>query len=195
VAWMTPGWRSALKHTAAEADRLGLEMAIASSGGWSETGGPSVRPAEAMKKMVWSETAVRGPASFAGMLSHPPSVNGHFQSIEQERRRPGSTAVPSYYADARVIAYRVPRSEAQRSLTPPRAAYARVTSSVGPIDSAVLSDGDLTRAIRVALPEGGTPAWLQYEYDRPQQVRALTLAAKPAGHSLGASRPPRHFQA
>jgi len=38
LAFMTPGWKDALKFAATEADRLGLEMAIASSPGWSESG-------------------------------------------------------------------------------------------------------------------------------------------------------------
>src|SRR6185312_17346840 len=36
----SPEWLDAVRHAATEADRLGLEMAIFSSPGWSETGGP-----------------------------------------------------------------------------------------------------------------------------------------------------------
>lgn len=41
-----------MKHTATTADSLGLELAIATSAGWSATGGPWVRPAAGMKKLV-----------------------------------------------------------------------------------------------------------------------------------------------
>src|SRR4029079_14626169 len=58
LVWMTPDWKAAFRHAAAEADRLGLEMTRAASGGWSESGGPWVTPAQAMKKVVWSETVV-----------------------------------------------------------------------------------------------------------------------------------------
>ena len=37
LVWMTPEWKDAFRHAGAEADRLGLEMAMAASGGWSET--------------------------------------------------------------------------------------------------------------------------------------------------------------
>ena len=40
LVWMTPEWKEAFRHAGAEADRLGLEMAMAASGGWSETAGP-----------------------------------------------------------------------------------------------------------------------------------------------------------
>src|SRR4051812_19044133 len=38
LVWMTPAWKAAFRHAASEANRLGLEMTMAASGGWSETG-------------------------------------------------------------------------------------------------------------------------------------------------------------
>ena len=60
IVFGSPEWFDAVRHAAAEADRLGLEMSIFSSAGWSETGGPWVKPEEAMKKLVWSETVLDG---------------------------------------------------------------------------------------------------------------------------------------
>src|ERR1035437_2352262 len=37
LVWMTPEWKDALHQAADEARRLGLEMSMAASGGWSET--------------------------------------------------------------------------------------------------------------------------------------------------------------
>ena len=59
LVYMTPEWKDAFKYAATLADQLGLEMAIAGSPGWSESGGPWVPPAQAMKKFVWTETACR----------------------------------------------------------------------------------------------------------------------------------------
>src|ERR1022692_4953978 len=78
LAWMTPEWKDAMRHTAEETHRLHMEIAMAASGGWSETGGPSVKPQAAMKKIVWSETFVQGPVRFSGVLPHPPTNNGRF---------------------------------------------------------------------------------------------------------------------
>src|ERR1035438_6631265 len=75
ILFGSPEWLDAVRHAASEADRLGLEMTIFSSAGWSETGGPWVKPEQAMKKLVWSETAVDGPRNFAGKLPQPPSDN------------------------------------------------------------------------------------------------------------------------
>ena len=60
MVFMTPEWLDALRHTAAEAERLGLEMTMVTSAGWSETGGPWVKPEEAIKKVVWSELQITG---------------------------------------------------------------------------------------------------------------------------------------
>src|ERR1035437_5233808 len=58
LTYMTPDWKDAFHFTAKLADSLHLEMAIAGSPGWSESGGPWVSPADGMKKIVWSETTV-----------------------------------------------------------------------------------------------------------------------------------------
>jgi hypothetical protein len=59
LVYMTPEWKDAFRFTTRLADFLGLEMAIAGSPGWSESGGPWVKPEQAMKKFVWSETSGR----------------------------------------------------------------------------------------------------------------------------------------
>jgi len=70
-----------VRHAAAEADRLGLEMAVFSSPGWSVDGGPWVKPNEAMKKIVWSETTIVGPRKFRGKLPDPPRNNGQIRNV------------------------------------------------------------------------------------------------------------------
>src|SRR5688500_7370538 len=44
LIYMTPPWQDAFRHATELADRLDLEFAIASSPGFSETGGPWVEP-------------------------------------------------------------------------------------------------------------------------------------------------------
>ena len=80
LVYMTPEWQDAFKHTATLADQLGLEMAIAGSPGWRESGGPWVTPAQAMKKFVWSETRVEGGKPFTGGLPKPPAKAGPFSN-------------------------------------------------------------------------------------------------------------------
>jgi hypothetical protein len=44
LVYMTPEWKDAFRFTTELADSLNLEMAIAGSPGWSESGGPWVKP-------------------------------------------------------------------------------------------------------------------------------------------------------
>src|SRR4249919_3893018 len=50
LAYMSPEWKEAFRYAVKLGDKLGMEMAIAGSPGWSETGGPWVLPSEGMKK-------------------------------------------------------------------------------------------------------------------------------------------------
>ncbi len=134
----TPEWLDAVRHAAAEADRLGLEMSIFSSGGWSETGGPWVPPAEAMKKMVWSETEIAGPQKFSGKLPAPPSNNGLFQNTG------GASTDPTFYGDSAVVAFRTPSDEIDLTALKPI-----VTQNSGVVaNGSLLYDGDFTHRRR-----------------------------------------------
>lgn len=60
LTYMSPEWKDAFRYAIALADSFGMETAIASCPGWSNTGGPWVKPEQAMKRLVWSETVVKG---------------------------------------------------------------------------------------------------------------------------------------
>ena len=207
LVWMTPEWKDAFRHAAAEADRLGLEMSMAASGGWSETAGPWVKPEEAMKKIVWSETLVEGPRTFTGGLPHPPSVNGRFQNIAtpQEFDIPEPTDLPgakpapklpppppdpTYYADTKVIAYRVPDGEVRMADLHPR-----VTSSADNLDSAALMDGDLSKSVPLPVPEPGKQVWIQFEFTQPFHAQAFSITAGSASFFSGPAIPDGEVQA
>lgn len=174
IEWGSPEWLDAVRHAAAEADRLGLEMAIFSSPGWSLTGGPWVAPEQAMKKLVWSETEIRGPQSFRKQLPEPPSNNGSFQDMGAGR---GNS--PKFYRDTRVLAFRTPDAEVNLD-----AALPNVAASSGPIDGKAFSDGSYAKAVTIVPPEDGGPAWVQYEFEKPVTMRAFTVAGD-AGIPVG----------
>ena len=108
LAYMTPEWKDAFKHATTLADQMGMEEAIASSPGWSETGGPWVPASQGMKKYVWSETIVEGGKRFNGRLLHPPSNTGPFQNIGIVDSPTAPEAIPRIlvYADVAVIAFK-----------------------------------------------------------------------------------------
>ena len=108
LVYMTPEWKDTFLFTTKLADSLGLEMAIAGSPGWSESGGPWVTPAQAMKKFVWSEIRIEGGKPFTGALPKPPSTTGRFQNMAIEAgfslMNEEEAPAPEFYADAAVIA-------------------------------------------------------------------------------------------
>jgi hypothetical protein len=183
----TEEWYHAVRHSAEDAKRLGLEMSIFSSPGWSEAGGPWVKPEQAMKKLVWSETAVTGPSTFNARLDPPPANEGPVRDSGAGAR----ADAPRFYRDSAVIAYRTPADEVpMASLTP------TVTANDGLIDGAPLMDDSLNTSVNIAAPKDGSPAWLQYKFAKPYTARALTLGCRnrtPVGKIL-ASDDGIHFR-
>jgi hypothetical protein len=201
LVWMTPDWKEAFRHAGAEADRLGLEMSMAASGGWSETAGPWVKPEEAMKKVVWSETQVQGAKKFSGALPHPPTNNGRFQNLplpsdfqfpsnddlpgaKPQPKLPPEPPDPTFYADTVVLAYRLPDTEVSMADLHPR-----VTSSAGTIDATALADGDVSKNVTLPYAPDGKPSWIQFEFDKPFRAQAFTIAAG-VGSTFGGSALP-----
>lgn len=174
LAYMTPEWKDAFKYAIDLGDQFGMEMAIAGSPGWSESGGPWVPPPHGMKKYVWSETLVQGGKPFTGKLSSPPSVTGPFQNIGLVPS--ASQAKPTFYADAAVVAFRQPTDESAEN-----AAEVKITSNGEGLDVSMLSDGDLTKMTNLPIPEPGSESWIQFEYPSPRTVRSVTYVTKDPG--------------
>ena len=191
LVYMTPTWKHAFRFAASEADRLGLELAIASSPGWSETGGPWVKPEDGLKKLVWSELDVTGGDPVAGMLPKPPQIIGPFQTLKVDESGGSllsSTKTPRlpdpYYADIAVLAYPVAETDALPRPT--------VTDSTGAaLDGTLLNDDDLTSAVQLK-PDKSGPASLILRYASPVTIRSARVFL-PGGASYfgGATYLPR----
>jgi hypothetical protein len=185
LVYMTPEWKEAFKYAATLADQLGLEMAIAGSPGWSESGGPWVTPAQAMKKYVWSETRVEGGRPFTAALPKPPSATGPYQNQAGGRGGFGGQPAtqppaPEFYADAAVVAYRAPDSDRPMSAKQPK-----VTASGGTFDEAALTDGDLAKPTLLPAAPVNERAWIQYEFPQAQTFRGVTFITSGGGGGRG----------
>ncbi|HZV09365.1 MAG TPA: glycosyl hydrolase, partial [Novosphingobium sp.] len=173
LVYMTPEWKAAFHFAASEADRLGLELAIAASPGWSETGGPWVSPEDGLKKLVWSEARLAPGQRLAGPLAKPPVVTGPFQSLPKQLGLDDLVAdgkppvLPGAAGDIAVLA--IPEA-APADVVP---AYA--TGAGTALDAARLTDADL--ATGVAVPRGGAdaPAAVAITYAAPRAIRSATI--------------------
>jgi len=190
LVYMTPEWKDAFLFTTHQANTLGLEMAIAGSPGWSESGGPWVKPYQAMKKLVWSETAVDGGQPFHGMLPPPPKQTGPFGDLAQADLMGalGGTKAPppvDFGADSVVIAFRTPSDEFSMAQLKPT-----VTTSAGAeANAALLWDGDLNQSIAFPAADPGEKSWVQFEFAKPQSMQAVTLAMGGPGNPLAQFQP------
>ncbi len=175
LVYMTPEWKHAFAFAAAEADRQGLELAIAASPGWSETGGPWVPPEDGLKKLVWSETDVLGGKPFAGKLAAPSSVTGPFQSIAMSKsieELMGASKIvkthPSRYSDVAVLAYPL----AAVAGTP----QAKVTVTDGSaVDALLLSDAKLESGIELTPGSGANTPTVTITYPTAQRISSASL--------------------
>lgn len=163
LIYMTPEWKDAFRFTAKLADSLKLEMAIASSPGWSESGGPWVAAKDGMKKIVWSETRVKGGEPFNGILHKPPTTSGIFQNLR-------NLETPEFYGDIKVIAYKSPDSDVSLTELNPK-----ITSSGANFNLTQLTDGDLATTKLLPADTVHGFAWIQYEFEKPQTVKSLTI--------------------
>jgi hypothetical protein len=89
----SPAWRELYQHTLREANRLGLEISLNIQSGWN-LGGPVVKPEDAAKKYVWSETNLTGGAHIEQLLPLP-KARDHFYR---------DTFVVAYPVKARAVA-------------------------------------------------------------------------------------------
>ena len=166
LGFMSDGWQEALRFGSDTSQRLGLPMTITTSPGWSETGGPWVKPEDAMKKMVWSETVVSGGMPVRMALARPPDVAGPFQDVSRamvSRESVGSED-STLYADSVVLAF------PGRWGTPLTPKHAR--GPCGTIGISQLVDGRFG-ASQAIKPAAGGGAYVEYEFARPVLVRSV----------------------
>lgn len=146
VKLMSDEWWE-VTHTALKtATELGIEIGIFNSPGWTQAGGPWVKPNEAMRYLASSETSVKGPGRISVQLKKPA---GEFQ-------------------DVKVIAYPAPAQD-QLIL---RTSNAAICVSPTLENTHLMFDQDKVSGIR--LPEN-TEVCIDIASDREFTARSLTI--------------------
>ena len=175
----TDAWTDAIRTATTTARDLGLEIAVATSSGWSASGGPWVEPTDAMKKVVWSEATVEGGARVDVDLPPLPAVAGLFQ----DSARWGAAEREPWAVDWRVVAF--PADPGHDVLAP-----ARVLASADIVDADALTDGSFDAAVRLPRdPDAWSSAWIEQEFDDEVTVRSVTVGL-PGPRGFGAAPSP-----
>ena len=174
LTYMSPEWKDAFRYAVTLADSLGMEVATAACPGWSNTGGPWVKPEQAMKKLTWREKIVKGGRRLDVLLPAPFKTTGFFQNVPLATNSAtfSNAGNPKeWYKDLYVIAVR--RNKADKTL---QELGAKVTSSGGHFTLEQLTDGDLAQAENLPKDDEKGYAWIQYEFKKPQTIKALSVA-------------------
>ncbi|MDA3879142.1 MAG: glycosyl hydrolase [Prolixibacteraceae bacterium] len=150
---LTPEWWEMVKHAFAEADRLGLKLAMHACDGFALSGGPWITPEMSMQRVVWSKATVSGEQQVNMQLPQPPTNE-------------------NYYNDIAVYAY--PTSDDAAFST--QKIKPVVSTSTGK-DASFLVDTDADQSFR-----NDDPCWIQYAFEEPFTCRNIKIVTKGNNH-------------
>ncbi len=97
-------WFDMVNFAIGESDRLGLEVRIFMCTGWSHTGGPWVPAEKSLKRLSFSKTSVKGPATFNAVLEKAPIQSPHYAIPEWNKDNQKKPDLGTYYQDMLVLA-------------------------------------------------------------------------------------------
>lgn len=155
VKVLTPEWWSLVEHAVHEGKRVGVKIGTFNCPGWSQSGGPWVKPEQSMRYLAVSETRIQGPRKFQGKLPAP--------------KQP--------FQDVAVLAFPAPAHDQETEAV----AQPTVTSQPAAPDAANLMDGKLDTVFK--FPSGAgrkTPLTVDAEFSQPFTARSVLLHPGPA---------------
>ena len=155
IKCLSESWDGLVRFVADECQRLGLSLSMHNCPGWAMSGGPWIKPENAMRHLVWKRTDVEGGRRIEVKL---PSLA---PSAPDEKD----------YRDVAVLAFPAPAGEWDAALTP-----AKVSGNVE-------ADWDawLTKGSPVQI-HGGATVTITFDFAEPVTIRTVEL---PSVNSLG----------
>ena len=71
VKTLSDEWIECMRHAIREGSRIGINVSLFNSPGWSQSGGPWVKPEDAMRYLVYSQLEVEGPITISKYMEKP----------------------------------------------------------------------------------------------------------------------------
>ena len=152
VTCLSPQWDGMIQHVANECARLDLRFAMENCPGWSMAGGPWIKPADAMRELIWSRTDVAGGAHVTMKLPRPQPSNEDWRD----------------YRDVAVLAFPKPVGDSPSPLVPQI-----VRSNHPELPWAALFDPAKRTTVR--LEPAQSPVWVEVEFTNVVTLRSLEL--------------------
>lgn len=147
-------WWQLVEHAIREGGRVGVNIGLFNCPGWSQSGGPWIRPEQSMRYLASSEIRVTGPQRFTGKLAAP----------------------ATQFQDVTLLAFPAPEKDADRLAKH----STRLTCSPVMSDSGNLLDG---KADTAAIFPNNKRVQIDVELDSPLTARSLSLtpSSEPIG--------------
>ncbi|MDO4757284.1 MAG: glycosyl hydrolase, partial [Parabacteroides sp.] len=171
IQCLSENWDQAVKHTADECRRLGLRFSMQNCPGWAMSGGPWIKPENAMRTLVYSRTDVTGSNIETTLLQPQPST--------EEWRN---------YRDITVLAFPTPEGDTGKPLdlkeVKGNGKYAWKDLMTGKKD-------------RINFPKSSTeePHWVEVKFTEPSTLRSIEIPSiQSLNHSMS-FEPGIHFTA
>jgi len=142
-------WWDCMVHAVAEGHRIGVDIGTFNCPGWSQSGGPWVKPDMAMRYLTYSETKISGPGEIKIALPEP---KDEFQ-------------------DTHTLAFRTPESEG-RDL---RSLAKNITTVPAIKDTKNLTDNNTSTSV-VFETKQGTEVIFEFELKEPVTARQITIS-------------------
>ena len=152
IECMSEKWEDAVKFVAEESKRLGLRFTVQNCPGWAMSGGPWIKPENAMRILVSSSQVVNGSEKVATSLAQP-------QPSSEEWRD---------YRDIAVLAFPTPAGGAVACPTPTKV----VGSGSYDWQRPVAKNQNITLS-----PALDKTNWVELTYDKPTVIRTLQLSS------------------
>lgn len=157
---LSPEWWMLVEHAIREGGRIGVNIGMFNCPGWSQSGGPWIKPNETMRYLATSETRVSGPQKFSGKL---PSPKAQFQDVV-------------------VLAFPAPQEDGDTL----SAHSPRVTCTPAVTNAADLVDGQLDTALVFPAGAGQGSGAFTIDLELESVLNARSLQLFPAGKSFSA---------
>ena len=152
VPMLSEEWWDITVHAVREGKRLGVDIGLFNCPGWSQSGGPWIKPEQSMRYLASKEIQVSGPLSFNQVL---PAPEGDFQDV-------AVLAIP--------VSSRVDK---------PFSALNPKVRSLPKIENAQhLVDGDLSSSASLAISKKQKKQQLDFELSEPFTAQAVALQPK-----------------
>ena len=152
IQCMSENWDAAVRHTAEECKRLGLRFTMQNCPGWAMSGGPWIKPENAMRTIVYSRTNITGKDIQTNLPVPQPN--------KEDWRD---------YRDITVLAFPTPEGDTGKPLE------LKEVKGNGKYAWKELMTGKTNNINFLPVKEADEPNWVEVKFAHPATLRSIEL--------------------